>query len=65
MASPRSPKPVDLRGLPLKDWPPDLREDFEERAAIVEFMGNETRETAEVKARAMVIRSWKRERGIE
>lgn len=31
-------------------WPPELREEFEERAAIMEFEGNLTREDAETKA---------------
>lgn len=38
--------------LPLKvaDWPSLWRERFEERAAIIEFMGNLSRFTAEFRA---------------
>jgi hypothetical protein len=35
-------------------WPEDLRADFEERAAIIEFMAHETRQTAERKAFEML-----------
>jgi hypothetical protein len=31
-------------------WSQDMREEFEERAAIIEFCGNETRQVAEQKA---------------
>jgi len=38
--------------LPLKvaDWPAPWRERFEERAGIIEFMGNLSRQTAEFRA---------------
>ena len=38
--------------LPFKvvDWPAPWRERFEERAGIIEFMGNLSRQTAEFRA---------------
>lgn len=38
----------------MRNWHPALREEYEERAAIIEFCGNETRERAESMAFEML-----------
>lgn len=43
-------------------WPPDAREEFEERAAIVEYLANVPRAEAEARAEAIVRANWNRER---
>lgn len=43
-------------------WPPDAVADFEERAAIREYDGRQTRAEAEREARNDVAREWARRR---
>ena len=46
----------DCAGLPprVADWPADWREDFEERAAIIEYLGGQRRADAEGEAETLL-----------
>lgn len=49
-------QPAPMRFLPplVRDWPESWREDYEERAAIMEFEGELSRQQAELRAREVV-----------
>lgn len=44
--------------LYLRNWPPAAREDFEERAGILEFEAGLTRPQANAAAQAIVRQQW-------
>jgi hypothetical protein len=45
----------------IKDWPADALDDYEERAAIMEYHGNMSREDAEREAEALIRRRYEGE----
>jgi hypothetical protein len=61
-----TPAPRDLSRTPLDRWPSESREEYEERAGIMQHCGGLTREAAEKAARACVALRWaKLRRGLE
>ena len=60
--NPRAHVPTAVN-LPSKvtDWPPEWRESFEERAAIIEFDGNSSRTKAEQVAEKCVREAFRRQ----
>ncbi len=56
----KSPESIECDQVSMEKWPPDLREAFEERAAIMEFEGGLTREEAERQAEQVVTNEFER-----
>lgn len=51
---------TDLLTIPIAQWPEDARDEWTERASIMQFDGGMTRERAEVEARERVAEKWHR-----
>lgn len=54
-----SMRPGPVERMNLADLPPDWREEYEERAAIMEYDGGLSRPNAEVSALSCVWRRWR------